>query len=427
MKHPEPESQPAREVCPTCVDRASKAQQRASEDEAKADVSSAGPTPVEAVSRVWISPSTLQQLANPDCLSTTATVFRNGGYDGQQAIAFMREGAEREGPAKDRAALERQLLERVVRAGEGLRPIRNMTEDERFNLQCKLWSALDDLDILRKGLWEDLGGVIPRSEDTDAARGRRFIGEPGERQAVPVSADAQDESQLYDLGVFTPNLRRLADALGLREGKHSADSVARIAIERLALSRTEATTNQSKRPCWKDGVLRASQTCDFGTKGCSLTEHYDIQESDPRRNEAKPLPEIGSGTPVDIVRARRAAQRLTDVAFGNKDRETGEPISPHFEIPANPDDDDIILARALDELEALRALVSRREMAQHKISVDQCQVRDFVGCGCPLCGASLEAHRDRTRCPECEWINHNHEPGCSRLSDSSRDPKGEKP
>lgn len=62
--------------------------------------------------------------------------------------------------------------------------------------------------------------------------------------------------------------------------------------------------------------------------------------------------EAGAGC-VDIAKARRAAQRLTDVAFKNDDA-SGEPIRPHFEVPAHPDDDDIILARALDELEALR-------------------------------------------------------------------------
>lgn len=58
--------------------------------------------------------------------------------------------------------------------------------------------------------------------------------------------------------------------------------------------------------------------------------------------------------PVDLEKARKAQQRLTNVAFGNIDRETGEPVRPHFEIPVHRDDDDIILARALDELENLR-------------------------------------------------------------------------
>jgi hypothetical protein len=58
--------------------------------------------------------------------------------------------------------------------------------------------------------------------------------------------------------------------------------------------------------------------------------------------------------PVDLDKARKAQQRLTNVAFGNVDRETGERIRPHFEIPVSKDDDDIILARALDELAELR-------------------------------------------------------------------------
>ena len=70
-----------------------------------------------------------------------------------------------------------------------------------------------------------------------------------------------------------------------------------------------------------------------------------LDEARQRRPEARP---------VDLARARKAAQRLTDVAFKNRDRETGELIRPHFEIPANPNDDDIILTRALDELERLR-------------------------------------------------------------------------
>jgi len=63
--------------------------------------------------------------------------------------------------------------------------------------------------------------------------------------------------------------------------------------------------------------------------------------------------------PVDLEKAREAQRRLTNVAFGNLDRETGERIRPHFEIPVNRDDDDIILLRALDELEGYR----RRSMA----------------------------------------------------------------
>jgi hypothetical protein len=59
--------------------------------------------------------------------------------------------------------------------------------------------------------------------------------------------------------------------------------------------------------------------------------------------------------PVDIARARKAHQRLVDVAFRNRDKETGELIQPHFEIPAHPNDDDIIVSRALDELERHRA------------------------------------------------------------------------
>jgi hypothetical protein len=68
----------------------------------------------------------------------------------------------------------------------------------------------------------------------------------------------------------------------------------------------------------------------------------------------------GSAVPVDIARARKAHQRLVDVAFRNLDRETGEPIRPHFEIPANQNDDDIIVTRALDELQRWRTSMAPR-------------------------------------------------------------------
>lgn len=74
----------------------------------------------------------------------------------------------------------------------------------------------------------------------------------------------------------------------------------------------------------------------------------------PCSAEATCVPEIGSGEPVDIEKARNSHQRLVDVAFRNLDCETGQPVRPHFEIPAHKDDDDIIVSRALDELEVLR-------------------------------------------------------------------------
>lgn len=48
------------------------------------------------------------------------------------------------------------------------------------------------------------------------------------------------EDEMFKHGVMTENLARLASALGLREGKHSADSVARIAVERLGQRTPEA-------------------------------------------------------------------------------------------------------------------------------------------------------------------------------------------
>ncbi len=67
---------------------------------------------------------------------------------------------------------------------------------------------------------------------------------------------------------------------------------------------------------------------------------------------------------IDITKARKSAQRLIDVAFGNRDKETGEKIRPHFEIPANPRyDDDLILSAALDELERLQLTTTVQETA----------------------------------------------------------------
>ena len=71
-----------------------------------------------------------------------------------------------------------------------------------------------------------------------------------------------------------------------------------------------------------------------------------------RSNDARERPTTAARfdaymQPVDVARVRKAHQRLVDVAFRNRDRETNELIRPHFEIPAHPDDDDLIVSRAL--------------------------------------------------------------------------------
>lgn len=127
-------------------------------------------------------------------------------------------------------------------------------------------------------------------------------------------------------------------------------------------------------------------TCDCGTRS------GDVQ---PRR-----LAEIGGGAPVNLAKARKAAQRLTDVAFHNLDKETGEPIRPHFEIPANQNDDDIILTRALDELEKLRSEVASLDSPPFRPkALDELEDRGFERVNAPRlvrgvggCGATNAAH-----------------------------------
>lgn len=53
--------------------------------------------------------------------------------------------------------------------------------------------------------------------------------------------------------------------------------------------------------------------------------------------------------PVSVERARKAAQRVIDAAFGNEDRE-----KPHFTIPTNKDDDDVVLMDFITQSAAAR-------------------------------------------------------------------------
>lgn len=74
-------------------------------------------------------------------------------------------------------------------------------------------------------------------------------------------------------------------------------------------------------------------------------------------SETTPAPQETSdrhATPgVDLKLAREAWHRLVGCAFGN-DGPDGRPIRGRFSIPVRQDDDDILIGRALDELEALR-------------------------------------------------------------------------
>jgi len=57
--------------------------------------------------------------------------------------------------------------------------------------------------------------------------------------------------------------------------------------------------------------------------------------------------------PVDLDAARAALQRMIDYCFNNVGKER-----PRFRIPAQSDDDDLIVSAALDELRELRAVVA---------------------------------------------------------------------
>lgn len=68
---------------------------------------------------------------------------------------------------------------------------------------------------------------------------------------------------------------------------------------------------------------------------------------------------------IDVAKARKAAQRLVDVAFRNRDKVTGEPILPVFSIPADEErDDDLVVMAALDALDALQQAVPRTSDAK---------------------------------------------------------------
>lgn len=67
----------------------------------------------------------------------------------------------------------------------------------------------------------------------------RSVNEPRPNTTRGLCPECLDDSgldSLHKYGVMTEHLAQLAAALGLREGKHTADSVARIAIERLVLA-----------------------------------------------------------------------------------------------------------------------------------------------------------------------------------------------
>jgi hypothetical protein len=67
-----------------------------------------------------------------------------------------------------------------------------------------------------------------------------------------------------------------------------------------------------------------------------------------RLRAARPDPE---GLPVDLERAREALCTLVAIAFRRPDAP-----SPRFHIPAQQDDDDLVLGNALRELARLRAV-----------------------------------------------------------------------
>ncbi len=88
----------------------------------------------------------------------------------------------------------------------------------------------------------------------------------------PRTAEAWPSDSAIKHGLMTENLDRLRRALGLREGKHTADSVARIALERLVLNRErdQPCPSQSISPS-SSGSSSAAKPASGSTVGSALT------------------------------------------------------------------------------------------------------------------------------------------------------------
>jgi hypothetical protein len=104
---------------------------------------------------------------------------------------------------------------------------------------------------------DDEPRIVERLHRPRAARACPPVGATEARPSERIEADTTSKAETcscgfeesYRLvekhGLFTENLRRLQDALCLREGKHTADSVARIAIERI--TRANSIAEQQAR------------------------------------------------------------------------------------------------------------------------------------------------------------------------------------
>lgn len=95
----------------------------------------------------------------------------------------------------------------------------------------------------------------------------RSVSEPRPNTTRGLCPECLDDSgldSLYKYGVMTEHLAQLAAALGLREGKHTADSVARIAIERLVLApRSDTALIDVARRERDDAREIAASCCDY--------------------------------------------------------------------------------------------------------------------------------------------------------------------
>ncbi len=121
----------------------------------------------------------------------------------------------------------------------------------------------------------------------------------------------------------------------------------------------DTTVDATKASAWTDDD-RAAMAAQRETDNSVAYEAGEQRSREVVHRDVKP---------VNMALARKSAQRLIDVAFRNRDKETGEPIRPRFCIPAHHEDDDLVLTAALDELESLRGASEPREPAPEAVSM----------------------------------------------------------
>ena len=147
-----------------------------------------------------------------------------------------------------------------------------------------------------------------------------------------------EDDEMFKHGVMTENLARLASVLGLREGKHSADSVACIAAERLEQRTPEARITVDRHRLgyrlnlpnvWRHGVLVNDEEARelLGALRVAVDGHdADPRSDNPRasveaegsRRPLQPEPAVPTTTPARGTEEAGTYSRNAEPGRGTK-------------------------------------------------------------------------------------------------------------